>query len=66
MLAVEGEADHAKRRACVIARRSSTKHSCGLRLIPVPDVTLSTATGYRVAQDTHRPSEAAPARAAPT
>lgn len=39
MLAVDGEADHAKRRACVIARRSSTRHSCGLRLIPVPDGT---------------------------
>ncbi|EAQ10401.1 Integrase, catalytic domain [Rhodobacterales bacterium HTCC2654] len=43
MLAVEGEADHAKRRACVIARRSSTRHSCGLRLIPVPDGTLAKA-----------------------
>lgn len=45
MLAVEGEADHAKRRACVIARRSSTKYSCGLRLIPVPDGTLANALG---------------------
>jgi len=43
LLTVEGEADHAKRRACVIARRSSIKHSRGLRLIPVPDGTLSEA-----------------------